>query len=417
MFSWFLRVAALLAVSLRFAVAAAEPDPLFAQASAAFARGDYSSALDLFTAVRAGGADGPAVPYNIGVCQFKLGRYGDAEREFASLAVRFPSMAGIAAYNRGLALLELDRKDDARTAFSTARASGDDKISALAAARLAELGEQPSTAAAGAVWTGLFDASLGHDDNVALVDELALPAGRSGDSSLTEVLAFATRSAGAAVPLRVDLSAYAVRYPDAGEFDQASLAVGAAFERRSGPWRLEIGPHYDRGTLGGADFEAELGFGARAQRAVGEGARLAVALTFDDVSALESQFDFLEGSQWRLGVSWLPRAEGFRASYDIERNDRATPGASPDRQRAAVGYRWRLRGDWQLDGVVSYRVSSYDVAVGSRERLEELRVGASRELARGWRFAADYRRSDNDADIPVYSYTGNRVAATIGKTF
>lgn len=417
MFSCLLRVAALLAISLPFAVSAADPDPLFAQASAAFARGEYASALELFEAARTAGADGPSVPYNIGVCQYKLGLYADAEREFASLAERFPSMAGIAAYNRGLALLELDRRDDARTAFSAALDGGDDKISALAAARLAELGVARPAPRAGASWTGLFDASLGHDDNVALVDELTLPAGRSGDSSLLEVLAFATRSAGAAVPLRLDLSAYAVQYPDAGEFDQTSLAVGAAFERRSGPWRLEIGPHYDRSTLGGADFEAELGIGARAQRPMGERSRLMFALAVDDVSALDSQFDFLEGSQWRLGVSLLPRVEGVRASFDLEHNDRVTPGASPDRQRAAVGYRWRLPGGWQLDGVLSYRVSSYDVAAGNRERLEELRVGASRELARGWRLAADYRYSDNNADIAAYSYTGNRLAATIGKTF
>ena len=90
MFSCLLRVAALLAISLPFAVSAADPDPLFAQASAAFARGEYASALELFEAVRTAGADGPSVPYNIAVCQYKLGRYADAEREFASLAERFP---------------------------------------------------------------------------------------------------------------------------------------------------------------------------------------------------------------------------------------------------------------------------------------------------------------------------------------
>lgn len=401
---------------MSFAVCAAEDsNAYFAEASAAFASGDYARALELFEAMRVAGADGPSVPYNIGVCQFKLGRYADAEREFTALAARFPSMAGIAAYNRGLALLELERRDEARAAFSTARASGDDKISALAADRLAELGAPPS--APSTPWTGLVDTSIGYDDNVALVDELTLPAGQSGQSSLLEVLAFATRSAGPSVPLRVDLSAYAVSYPDAGEFDQTSLAVGAAYERRSGAWRFEIGPHYDRSTLGGDDFEAELGVGARAQRAVGERSRLVFAVAYEDVSALDSQFDFLEGSQWRLGVSLLPRVEGVRVSYDVELNDRVTAGASPDRQRVAVGYRWRIARAWQLDGAVSYRRSSYDVAGGSDERLAELRVGAGRDLMHGWRLALDYRRSDNDADIAAYSYTGNRYAATIGKTF
>ncbi|HET8698055.1 MAG TPA: tetratricopeptide repeat protein [Gammaproteobacteria bacterium] len=413
-----LRLAAMLALSLPLAVFAAD-DSSFAQASAAFARGDYASALELFEAARAGGAEGPAVPFNIGVSEYKLGRYAEAEREFASLGERFPSMAGIAAYNRGLALLALDRRDDARAAFAAAYDSGDDKITALAAQQLAALGDvRPAPAArASASWTGLIDASLGNDDNVALVDELALPAGRSGDSSFTEVLAYASRSAGSAVPLRVDLSGYLVRYPDASDFDQTSFDVGAAYERRGERWRFEIGPHYDRSTLGGDDFEAELGVRARAQRPVGTRARFGFTLAFDDVSALDSLYDFVEGTQWRLGVFLRPSAAGLRASYDVERNDRVTPGASPDRQRATVGYRWRLGRSWWLDGGLSYRLSRYDFAADNRERLKELRVAASRDLARGWRVSADYRRSDNDADLPAYSYTGNRVAATLGKTF
>ena len=411
-----LRLAALLALSLPFAVFAAD-DSLFAQASAAFARGDYTNALELFEAARASGAEGPAVPYNIGVAEFKLGRYAEAEREFASLGERFPSMAGIAAYNRGLALLALDRRDDARAAFAAAYDSGEDKITALAAQQLAQLGEvRPAPAARASSWTGLIDASLGSDDNVALVDELALPAGRSGDSSFTEVLAFASRSAGS-VPLRIDLSGYAVRYPDASEFDQTSFDVGAAYERRGERWRFEIGPHYDRSTLGGDDFEAELGIRARAQWPMSDRLRLGFTVAVDDVTGLDPQYDFVEGSQWRVGVFVRPSAAGLRASYDVERNDRATAGASPDRQRAAVGYRWRLPRNWWLDGGVSYRLSRYDFATQNRERLKELRLAASRDLARGWRLSADYRRSDNDADLPTYSYTGNRFTATVGKTF
>jgi hypothetical protein len=82
-----------------------------------------------------------------------------------------------------------------------------------------------------------------------------------------------------------------------------------------------------------------------------------------------------------------------------------------------VGYRWRLPGAWWLDGGLSYRSSRYDLAVENLERLTEVRLAATRDLARGWRLSADYRRSDNDADLAAFSYTGNRVTATLGKTF
>jgi tetratricopeptide (TPR) repeat protein len=155
----------------------------FAAASEAFGRGDYRGAVALFEAARAG-ADGPSVPYNIAVCRYKLGEFATAEAEFADLGRRFPAMRAIAEYNRGLALLGLERPDDARAAFATARAEGDPKIVTLADQRLQELGPR-ATAGPNRRWQGLFELAAGDDDNVALVDDLTLPAGQSAASPFT----------------------------------------------------------------------------------------------------------------------------------------------------------------------------------------------------------------------------------------
>ena len=44
---------------------------------------------------------------------------------------------------------------------------------------------------------------------------------------------------------------------------------------------------------------------------MGERSRLMFALAVDDVSALDSQFDFLEGSQWRLGDRCCRASKAF----------------------------------------------------------------------------------------------------------
>src|SRR5215467_3011777 len=137
---WLASLALCVCSSLSRAAFAQGDDPAFAAASAAFARGDYASALDLFELVRTTGADEPAVLFNIGVCEYKLGRHADAAAAFESLGARFPAMRALAEYNRGLALLGLGRDADARAAFSAASVSGDAKIAPLAAARLQELG-------------------------------------------------------------------------------------------------------------------------------------------------------------------------------------------------------------------------------------------------------------------------------------
>ena len=397
--------------------AADASDSPFAAATAAFAQGDYARALDLFEAARAAGAEGPAVPYNIAVCRYKLGQYASSEAEFRALRERFPSMRQVADYNRGLALLALGDEPEARDAFQVATTASDPKVAALAAEQLERLGAAvaPPT---GVRWAGVFDAGLGHDDNVALVEELTLPAGRSADSGLLELLGYASRRIGARSS-RLEVSGYVVEYADAGEFDQTSLRVAGIFVRTPGRWRFDVGPHYERSTLGSADFEREVGVTVRADRSIGDQLRFVTTLAYDDVSALDTTFEYLEGSKTRLGASIerRGRAATARVTYDVERNDRAAAAASSDRSRLAFGYRRALSASWLVDGTLSYRASSYDRVVGPDERLAEVGLGMDRTLRRGWRFRVEYRRSDNDADVPQFSYTSNRVVAGLGKVF
>ena len=146
------------------AAGSAQETSTFAAATAAFEAGDYQRALRLFETARANGSDSPALHYNIGVCQYRVGDYAQAAATFAQVRDRFPQFAAVAEYNRGLALSALDDRDAARAAFARARAS-DDALAGLADAAIASLG--PAEAARSR-WVGYFDVAAGHDDNVAL---------------------------------------------------------------------------------------------------------------------------------------------------------------------------------------------------------------------------------------------------------
>ena len=50
----------------------------------AFARGDFAAALAYFEAARDAGMSGPAVHYNIAVCEYRLERWTAAEASFTS---------------------------------------------------------------------------------------------------------------------------------------------------------------------------------------------------------------------------------------------------------------------------------------------------------------------------------------------
>lgn len=258
---------------------------------------------------------------------------------------------------------------------------------------------------------------VGHDDNVALVDEVALPVGQQADSPLTELVGYGSGRLGAHA--RVDLAGYFVRYSDASQFDEDALSAGVAFERSRGAWAFELGPRYERSTIGGASFESEMGVRARTDRPVGAHLRFTAAFAYDDVAALEPQFGYLEGARRQLRVTLERRMRGVRygATLEAEDNNRAEPSVSSDRRRILLRYARSLGAMWDVEGAAAYRWSSYERTTGPDERLAELFASARRLFAKDWAFTVDYRHSNNDADLPEFSYGADRIALSIGRTF
>ena len=394
---------------------AQDASALFAEGERAFAAGDYAAALRSFEAARAAGSTGPSSYYNIGVCQYRLGDYDAAEATFATLATQFPALRELAEYNRGLALRATGRVDDARVAFGRARSSSDDKIVALANAQLDELGAPPVPVRAR--WRGYVAGGMGYDDNVALVDELLLAVPQSSSSPLAEALGVATRTF--AAPLRVDLTGYAVRYSNAASFDQSALRVALLTQQVFGSWLLDVGPTVASTTLDGDGFEKLVGIDLRMRRAIGERLAFETRILYDEADAADPQFAYLEGSrrQLRLAVEHVATAR-LRLGLDLEQQDRADPGVSPTRQRWSVSYRKRLGSLWTGDARLSHRDSRYgDADVPRDERLLELSLAASRDLSADWTLGAEYRWSDNDSTVPLFSYDAQRLLLSIGRSF
>ena len=413
-------IVALCALLAGFAGAQPQPAEPFAAGSAAFSAGDYTRALGLFQAARARGLDSAALAYNIGVCQYRLGNHAAAESTFADLAMRFPGFRALAEYNRGLVLLALGRRSDARAAFGTAQAEGDERLAALAAAALVEAGDGQSKAPA-VRWLGYFGASLGHDDNVALVDELSLPANVAAASPFTDVMGYASRRFDTRVPLRLELTGYAVRYADDHLFDQSSLRADAVFQWSAGDaWRFEAGPYLASSTLDGDGFEHTRGAQLRAVRNLSERLAFDVRFAYDDIESPTARYEFVAGRRERLRFGLEHRNAGrrLRAQYELESQSRADAGVSPDRGRILLGLGQSLGARWLFDGSVAHRASRYrDLATPRNESLTELTLALRRELRSAWSFDTSYRWADNSANIAQFDYTSRRIGLGISRAF
>jgi hypothetical protein len=394
----------------------AQPADSFASATAAFEAGDYARALDLFEALRASGVDTAAVNYNLGVCQYRVGKYSEAVQTFARLRERFPSFAAIAEYNRGLALLALGDRDSAREAFTYARNVGDEPLQGLAASALATIAPAATPRAS---WLGYLDFGAGHDDNVALVDELSLPATISPESSFNELIGYASRRTTGPVPMRLDFSGYFVDYADAPQFSQNSLRVDVAFQWGR-DWRVELGPHLSQSWLDGDGFERALGLALRATRPITEHLAFDLRFVYDDLEAPDSRFAYTAGTRERLRLGIDNRGDRYRVrfGYEIESNDRASDNVSPRRDRLVLNLQRRVGDRWSIEGVLAHRRSDYDRLLTRREEtLKEVVGAARRSLAKGWLLSAEYRLTDNDSTVVDYSYRSHRYGIAVGKSF
>ncbi len=383
----------------------------------AFAAGDFESALLYFEMARDASLQGPAVHYNIAVCQFELGRYEDARATFRHIGERYPKMRALAEFNMGLAERRLGHDSEARQHFITAwdLSADDEKLRSLSAAMLEELQpEEPPN------WYGAFALRLGHDDNVALRDSLGLPAGVTSESPMVDVFASLSGTPRGFGSLVLDGSVYAIAYTDADDFDQSEFRLGGLYTWNPQDWWIETGAHFVYGTLGGSGFEREIALSARAVRYLDNDSSIDARLRYDDIDEVDADFAGIAGSRQRIDLRYRRdlASHTFMLRYGIETNDRLDPGVSPSRNRIHADYRFQPASGWGVEAGIAYRTSDYDDLETPRtEDLTTITVALTRTLAAVWMFALQYQYSENDSNDPEFSYDRNLITLGVLRTF
>ncbi len=391
----------------------------WASGNTAFQNGDFHSALQYFESAKQDGQDGPAVHYNIAVCNFKLGRYEPSETSFQLIADLYPRMRGLAEYNLGLIAQRRKNPESAVDHFLDAyRLSPDDrKLRILASNRLRELEPELRTAS---YWTGALGMRAGYDDNVALRDETGLPSTLATSSPVADLFASIKGPYNGESGFRVDGSLYVIKNFDADEFDQSEVYAGAMYDWRPGEWRLQLGLHGSAGTLGGDSFDRKVGIDFQATRYLDENSELGLSYVYDDVKDADALFAGLAGSrqQLRARYRWYSGERRFTLRYRQEENDRLDPQVSPKRKSLSADYGYQPDTGWGYEGGFKYRASRFDeMAVQRDEDLLTINVAMTRSLSRDWLLLIDYQYSNNDSSDPVFSYDRNVITVGAIKVF
>lgn len=391
----------------------------WAEGTRAFAAEDYLRALSHFQRARDAGQTGPAVHYNIAVCQYKLRNYDAAQQTFTLLNDSYPKMRPLAQYNLGLVALKLSQRDIAVRHFreSYYQASSDPKLRAMSSTMLRRMiGETvPSSQ-----WLRMVSLRGGFDDNVTLRDEASIETDASPDSPFVELFGTLSGPYKRRGGLRLDGGFFIVNYSDADDFNQAAIYLGGVYEWRGAQWGVDVGAHAGATTLGGDGYDRSGRISARISRKLSTEGSLAFRYRYDDITAAEAVFDDIEGTRQRfeLRYRWYRDGRSFNARLGHEANDRADPGISPDRNTVSFDYRYSPEAGWGFAIGTELRASDYAAAMPARdEDLAQANLTLLRNTAAGWQLFAEYRWASNDSSEPVFSYNRNQLSIGVFRMF
>lgn len=393
-------------------VSADEATESWSRGQQAFHEQDYLLALSHFEKARRAGQAGPAVHYNIGVCQYKLQNYLAAQQSFALISRQYPKMRSLSEYNLGLVALKQSDRQRARRHFreSYRLSDGNEKLKILSATMLRRTRPAPIDSPR---WVRLVSVRTGYDDNVSLQDETALAVGTSGESPLAEVWASIRGPMTGRNGFRLDASAYLIRYFDNDAFDQNAARLGGLYEWRDADWRVRLGAHGSTTTLGGDGYDRSATLSAILARNLTSTTSVEIRLRHDEISAIDTIFAGVDGSRERaeLRYRWFLDDRRVNLTFGTEINDRFDQSVSPRRNKLRLDYRYAPRVGWGFEIAAEFRASEYDDLVPIRdEDLTKLKLALLRNLGTDWQLFARYEFSDNDSSDPLFTYTRSQIS-------
>jgi hypothetical protein len=399
----------------------------------AFKEGRYDMARAYFEAAYASGVKTPALLFNLGSTQFKLGDYPAAYDSFARIADD-PDWGAIANYNLGL--IDERRNDSAaaerhfQTAYDAARS---DKLKQIAALKLAAPPTRSSPD-----WYGIVSLSSGYDDNVVLLNDQSLTSVSHKEDYFTEAYASASDYVSGDINRgwRADFSAYYRGYHEQTGYDYGSASLGVAHSRIDDGVQWLFGGKAEAQFVGRDPYVLASTLRAQWLRPIGS-----VSLRVrNDATYVEgaSHFEYLTGWQDRLGLQvyskWLDA--GLRVGYELELNDRRDETTSteffsysPTWNRFYATVTRPVSDALEVDVRVEYQFSQYrdknvqtnaagmlEVAARDDDRFTTS-LRATYHVFSQWNVFGEYEYSKNSSKFEEYEYNDSQFQIGIERPF
>ena len=401
-----------------------------------FKEGDYPRARTAFEQAlrqhQASSAIPAALYYNLGSVNFKLKDYRASQAYFNRLTDH-SKLAPLAWYNLALIENRQGHKAAAITRLNKSKAlTNDPQLAALVDRQLQKLESADSPANDSQAdekqdWHAYLYAGHGYDSNINFVP-LEVGSGESGQFfqgiGLFDKVISGKDSGGKQPVWLFTSSFFASNYYSTDFNDYSLLDVGLRYKFRHQRWRHTLDLNIKQSTYGHNNYQRQYAATFRTKRRFAGGDTLRLRYRYEQISSLESIYDYLEGNRHRLRAGYQfkwPR-DSVYLWYELEFNNRRNTlrrNYSPTRNGLRLRYEKKIKASHKVYLEADYRRSDY-ASTPTQNRLDNRHgytLAYVYDLADDWQLKARWRVQTNRSTDSVFTYDRHVGLLTLRKSF
>lgn len=415
----------------------------FAQGSAAYKAGDYTTALTYFNKALAAGNEQPTLIYNRAVTLYKLEQLKQAQQAFAALLSD--------AQWHDIALFNLARIDERLGQQTSALERYRFLVNNTQNARLRELSQTKKNALQAAVSeavattekTGGKRASKGavllkfgatYDDNASgLANDIVNKTEQADDLYFGNALYGHYYLSGKKDHgTKVYGLSQVRRFSEFRRFDTDVAGLGFATERTNGYWQWALGSRFLNLQTNMGKLANQYTASATATRKFSSNSiSLLYQLNYFDAG---QNFEFLEGmqTQVKLHGKYSAGSVTFTPAFQYEINDREDRNFeqrhysySPTIVGIDLGGQWQVNQNWRAYASGSWQHAEYSgtnrlIDLGGEEKAQQREyertqtiVGIQYQMTPHWSVKAQWQNTESNDRFEVYSYEKQAASISI----
>ncbi|MDY6942457.1 MAG: tetratricopeptide repeat protein [Pseudomonadota bacterium] len=369
--------------------------------------GQYNAALDAFNRAFSAGRSDAETTYYLGLTHLQLRQFDEA-RGYFELVVASGQNLDKAHFYLGQIALEQDKPAEAAEWFRRSLETATGGVAQAARAGLQQA-EQRRPSLSGSRFA---EFNLGYDSDVVFLPDSAIPFVFDQSAAFVNVYAGGFEAIGNSDYV-FDIVLNATEYDGLSQGQNVGFGGGLSHEYQRWNWDFgwRLGSNFT--FFGGEPYQGSPQLSLKAGRN-----DWTLFYDYNYYAALDSLFDFLDGSRHRAGFSRTYEAETWAigAGYAYEINDLESPEASPRRISFTTGFNMVLDSNSTLSLNLGYQDIDYEAGPRVDERLQAS-LEVERRLGSNLDIHAAFTRVDNNSTVNSQDYERNIVTLGLGWGF